>query len=96
MPTSLRQIRPRLEALSAASLEVLRTLEPVVGRIIGTAVLKHACSKAQIDPAQLAWSQIDLLIPAIATSLKFYDHAAELERVLHQLALTVREGGRAL
>jgi len=86
MPKSIRQIRPQLEPLSTAALGVLHVLEPVVGRIIGTAVLKYACGKAAIDPATLQRTQIPLIIEHIQTSLTFYDRSVEVSEALRSLA----------
>jgi len=86
MPKRIRPIRPQLEPFSHVALKVLHVLEPVVGRIIGTAVIKFACEKAMIDPEQLQPAQVGLLIAHIKTSLAFYDRSEEVEGALQQLA----------
>jgi hypothetical protein len=91
MPKQIRQIRPQLEPLSAAALQVLHVLEPVVGRIIGTAVLKFACGKAGVDPDALRMEQIPLITEHIKTSLTFYDRSTEVADTL--VGLAGGEGG---
>jgi len=94
MPKQIRQIRPQLEPLSTAALQVLHVLEPVVGRIIGTAVLKYACGKMELDPVSLESNQIPLLIEHIKTSLTFYDRTTEVADTLASLASGEGGGGK--
>lgn len=95
MPKTLRELRSQLEPLSWPALKVLHVLEPVVGRIIATAMLKHACEKSQLDPAQLEWSQIEMLLPVVADSLGIYDRSTEVIEELRGLTTTAQTpGGR--
>ena len=93
MVKQVRQIQPQLEALSFPALSVLHVLEPAVGRIIGTAVLKFACAKAGIDPATMEYHDIPSLIGPIEQSLVLYERSAKISEVLRQLA-TVADGRR--
>ena len=91
MAKQVRQVQPKLEALSYPALEVLHVLEPTVGRIIGTAVLKFACAKASIDPASLMYGDIPQLIPSIEQSLALYERSSEITEVLKRLATVADE-----
>ena len=86
MAKQVRQVQPQLEALSFPALEVLHVLEPIVGRIIGTAVLKFACGKAGVDPATVQYKDISLLIDPIEQSLALYERSGQIGAVLRQLA----------
>jgi len=86
MAKQVYQVQPKLEALSFPALEVLHALEPTVGRIIGTAVLKFVCAKANLDPANLEYRDIPNLIEPIEQSLALYEHATDIGVVLRQLA----------
>ena len=93
MSKQVRQVQPQLESLSFPALEVLHVLEPAVGRIIGTAVLKFACAKASIDPAVMEYRDIPRLIGPIEQSLVLYERSAQISEVLRKLA-TVADGRR--
>jgi hypothetical protein len=90
MVKTVRSIRPQLEALSPAALDVLRVLEPVLGRIIAIAVIKYACNAVQRDPGQLDAASLNLLLPHLERSLAQYDRLAEVGDALRRLLGSAR------
>ncbi|MBN2359877.1 MAG: hypothetical protein JXR83_10520 [Deltaproteobacteria bacterium] len=72
---------------------MLHVLEPAVGRIIGTAVIKFACAKADVDPAAMQYSDIPSLIPSIERSLSLYERSTEIGDVLRRLSDVAGAGG---
>lgn len=85
MVKTVRSIRPQLEALSPTALDVLRVLEPVLGRIIAIAVIKYACHATQTDPGQLEASSLGQLLPHLERSLAQYDRLTEVGDALRRL-----------
>ncbi len=86
MAKTVRPVRPRLEAMSPLALDVLHLLEPVLGRIIATAVLRYACDQVEADPASLSREQLTSLIEPLERSMAHYDRVADLSAGLRDLA----------
>ncbi|MFH1808875.1 MAG: hypothetical protein ABIJ09_09020 [Pseudomonadota bacterium] len=90
MANTVRSVRPQLEALSPTALDVLRVLEPVLGRIIAVAVIKYASHAIQLDPLHLQPEHVEHLVPHIERSLVQYDRLGEVGDALRRLAATSR------
>ena len=93
MAKILRPVKSQREPMSGTALEVLHILEPVLGRIIASAVLKYACKIIQADVAALAPRHLDDLIAPIERSLTAYDRMDQVGGALRKLADRYRAGG---